>query len=500
MKFGDRSAHHPWIVAACLALSACGGGGGSSGGGGGGAADLRTATWAQQCSVNNPYRADASGAITTGSLRTEKNWVRAHVDEAYLWYDEVPGVDADLAAYSTDTAAGFYTAIDGYFEALKVTSKDRFSFTYPTKAWDTLFQSGQMVGDGIQWHYDSPTPPRHMRVVYVEPGSPAATAGVQRGDTLLSVNGVSADDATVAGVAVLNEALFGSTTTAYSYVFSRAGVMQGAKSIAKIASLVTDPVPQTSVLTAGDGSKVGYLLFNDHIATAEGKLATAIATLQAQNVSDLVLDLRYNGGGYLYIASELAYMIAGPARTGGKAFQTLRFNRKRSAENETTPFYNTSTQSQALPALGLSRVYVLTGPGTCSASEAIINGLEGVDVTVHRIGATSCGKPYGFYATDNCGISYFPIEFQGVNAKSFGDYAGGFTPNCTVADDLEHALGDVAEARLAAALTLRATGACPAGTASAAARALASRAGTALSSGTLVKHPARENAYRGGRE
>jgi len=121
-------------------------------------------------------------------------------------------------------------------------------------------------------------------------------------------------------------------------------------------------------------------------------------------------------------------------------------------------------------------------------------------VTVQRIGATTCGKPYGFYATDNCGISYFPIEFQGVNAKSFGDYAGGFTPNCTVADDLEHALGDVAEARLAAALTLRATGACPAGAASAAARALASRAGTAPAAGTLVKHPARENAYRGGRE
>ena len=196
MKVGKQSLRHGiWV--ACLALSACGGGGG----GGSGAQSQSTAALAQQCSANNPYRADARSATTAGTLGTEKSWVRAYFDEAYLWYGEVPVVDAAAPAYSNDTATGFYTSIDGYFEALKVTSRDRFSFTYPTKAWDTLFQSGQMVGDGIQWHYDSPKPPRNMRVVFVEPASPAASAGVQRGDTLVSVNGVSADDATTAGVA-----------------------------------------------------------------------------------------------------------------------------------------------------------------------------------------------------------------------------------------------------------------------------------------------------------
>ncbi len=493
MKLANRSLRHGiWV--ACLALSACGGGGG----GGSGAQSQSTAALAQQCSANNPYRADARSATTAGTLGTEKSWVRAYFDEAYLWYGEVPVVDAAAPAYSNDTATGFYTSIDGYFEALKVTAKDRFSFTYPTKAWDTLFQSGQMVGDGIQWHYDSPKPPRNMRVVFVEPASPAASAGVQRGDTLVSVNGVSADDATTAGVAVLNEALFGSTTSAYSYVFSRAGVTQGAKSIAKLANLTTDPVPQTTVLTDANGGKVGYLLFNDHLATAEGRLITAINALKAQNVGDLVLDLRYNGGGYLYIASELAYMIAGPTRTAGKTFEALQYNSKRSAQNQATPFYDSSTQNQALPTLNLGRVYVLTGSGTCSASESIINSLQGVDVSVQRIGATTCGKPYGFQARDNCGISYFPIEFQGVNAKGWGDYASGFTPTCTVADDLEHGLGDAAEARLAAALTLRTTGVCPPGSD---ARAQPSRVTAALAgAGTLVKHPVRESAYRGGRE
>jgi carboxyl-terminal processing protease len=194
-----------------------------------------------------------------------------------------------------------------------------------------------------------------------------------------------------------------------------------------------------------------------------------------------VLDLRYNGGGYLFIASELAYMIAGPNRTGGRVFERLSYNSKRTAETEDTPFFDTSciydgsrcTSSQPLPTLNLGRVYVLTQKGSCSASESVINGLRGVDVEVIQIGGQTCGKPYGFTAKNNCGISYFPIEFVGVNAKGFGDYADGFVPSglasgggrklpgCELADDFNHALSDPAERMLAAALSYRSSGQCP---------------------------------------
>ena len=108
MKVGKQSLRHGiWV--ACLALSACGGGGG----GGSGAQSQSTAALAQQCSANNPYRADARSATTAGTLGTEKSWVRAYFDEAYLWYGEVPVVDAAAPAYSNDTATGFYTSIDG---------------------------------------------------------------------------------------------------------------------------------------------------------------------------------------------------------------------------------------------------------------------------------------------------------------------------------------------------------------------------------------------------
>ena len=100
-----------------------------------------------------------------------------------------------------------------------------------------------------------------------------------------------------------------------------------------------------------------------------------------------------------------------------------------------------------------------------------MNGLAGIDVEVIQIGSTTCGKPYGFYPQDNCGTTYFAIQFQGVNAKGFGDYADGFSADpamgaplhgCVVPDDFTHALGDPAEARLAAALQYRRDGTCPA--------------------------------------
>ena len=229
------------------------------------------------------------------------------------------------------------------------------------------------------------------------------------------------------------------------------------------------------------------MLFNDHIKPAEKLLVDAFETLKESDIVDLVLDLRYNGGGYLAIASQVAYMIAGSSAASGRNFETLQFNDKHPTTNpvtggniEPTPFYGTTIgfsldEGADLPTLDLPRVYVLTNSDTCSASEAIINGLRGIDIEVIQIGNTTCGKPYGFYGFDNCGTTYFSIQFRGVNNKGYGDYTDGFMPvsaapqedheisGCVIADDFDHLLGDENEARLKAALDYRSNGGqCPA--------------------------------------
>jgi hypothetical protein len=187
----------------------------------------------------------------------------------------------------------------------------------------------------------------------------------------------------------------------------------------------------------------------------------------------------------LFLASQLAYMIAGPARASGQTFERLQFNDKHPSIDPVTrqpltpvPFLSTSSTNQPLPTLNLSRVFVLTGGTTCSASESIINGLRGVGVQVVQIGSTTCGKPYGFYPQDNCGTTYFSIQFKGVNAAGFGDYTDGFAPSnapgvggtrvagqgCSVADDFNDELGALTEDRLQAALDQTTGASCPAPT------------------------------------
>jgi hypothetical protein len=256
-----------------------------------------------------------------------------------------------------------------------------------------------------------------------------------------------------------------------------------------VQNVKTLPAPNQSV---------GYMQFNDHLATSEAQLVDAINQLKTAGVTDLMLDLRYNGGGYLDVASELAYMIAGPAKTTNQVFEQLTFNDKNpfqlTAAQTVTPFHPSAlgfsvASGTALPTLNLSRVFVLVGAGTCSASESIVNGLRGVGVEVNLIGATTCGKPYGFYPKDNCGTTYFSIQFRGVNQLGQGDYPDGFTPTCAATDDFTHALGDPSEGRLAAALSYRANGAC----APAMAQAQGLRPAVAQAEPTLVRSPLREN-------
>jgi len=249
------------------------------------------------------------------------------------------------------------------------------------------------------------------------------------------------------------------------------------------ANLMVAPgssVPLARVVTSPSGHRVGYILFNDHNQGAQDQLIAAFDSMRSAGVEDLVLDMRYNTGGFLYVALSAASMVTGPSNSG-RIFEQLRFSAKRQGETAASTYRFSNLVQVAetlhprdseLPQLGLRRLYVLSSERTCSASESIVNSLRGVDVEVILVGGTTCGKPYGFHRQDNCGLAFFAIEFQGYNAKNYGDYTSGFPATCPVQDNLTSTLGSTSEPLLAAALHHVDTGSCPAPAASAASRGM----------------------------
>jgi C-terminal processing protease CtpA/Prc len=472
-------------------MAACGGGGG--GGGFQSGVFLDAATFIARCesprSGTDPFTGGPFPDVQ-GTTTDENNFLRSHSNNTYLWYDEITDVDPSL----NDNPLDYFALLRTGAKTSSGQDKDKFHFTYDSDDWYQLSQSGVSSGYGLNWALLSSVPPRDIIIAYTQPNSPATNLAtpLARGAQVLAVDGVDINVGTQAGVDTLNAGLFPSAIgETHTFTVLDLGSQTSRDVTMTSASITSAPVQDAQVLTTLTGN-VGYMVFNDHIATAEQALIDAVNLFRnhdnGQGIDDLVIDIRYNGGGFLAIASELAYMIAGPVPTAGRTFEELQFNDKHPTTNPVTgqslsptPFYAqtlgppfNATPGQALPTLNLPRVFVLTGPGTCSASEAVMNGLRGVDVEVIQIGSTTCGKPYGFYPAHNCGTSYFTIQFRGVNDMNFGDYTDGFSPantaadqagsvipGCSVADDFTKQLGDPTESRLSVALAYRDGQACP---------------------------------------
>jgi hypothetical protein len=465
-------------------LAACGGGSGGSsgtplgaggvvGGGSFGGPFLPSANYMARCANPRAGTQDIQGTTTD-----ENNWLRSWTNETYLWFDEVADRNPALTPVPTD-----------YFDlmrTLRLTASgqpvDKFHFWMDTQEWEDLSTGGVSAGYGAEFLILSGSPPRNIVVGFVEDNSPASGEFL-RGDRIIEVDGqdaINGDSSAV--IAALNDGIF-PDSAGQTHTFRVRNPQDVERTVTVTSAVITrDPVPRVTTFNTTSGL-VGYILFNDHIATAEEPLMDAIDTLEGQGITDLILDLRYNGGGYLDLASELSYMIANTTLTAGQIFERLEFNSKHPTRDPVTgqtlvptPFHSETQGFQGglpagidLPTLNLNRVYIITGEDTCSASESIINSLRGIDVEVYIIGSTTCGKPYGFYPTDNCGTTYFSIQFRGENAEEFGDYTDGFSPanqtgavgttvpGCSVADDFTHELADPAEGRIAAALAFRAS-------------------------------------------
>jgi carboxyl-terminal processing protease len=405
-----------------------------------------------------------------GTPADEKSFLRSFTDETYLWYREVqmgnPSGPESVAAYfaSLKTFAKTNTLETGG----GTVNKDEFHFTEPTEAFEAN-NAGITFAQGIDWKFFRTSTGVAAVVVFVDKDTPASAAGVRRGDRLTSIGGSLLGDLAVN--ANFNKFIAAAFPSRQGEVvqFGFTSISGVAKNVSLTsAQLPIQTTPIVSIIDTSNG-RVGYLTlttFNTDVAEVE--LYNAFNRLKAAGVVDLVVDLRYNGGGLVYISSQLAYMIAGATRTAGKVYSYRQLNDRYAPG--ATPFFNVTIGRSSLPAntplpsLDLARVYVLTTNSSASASETFISGLRGIDIQVNILGSQTRGKPYGFVPESNCGTTYFSIQQASSNNKREGDYIRGFAPTCLVNDDISREIGDTAEGQLSAALNLRATGRCADGT------------------------------------
>uniref|UniRef100_UPI0035B071DF hypothetical protein n=1 Tax=Chitinimonas sp. TaxID=1934313 RepID=UPI0035B071DF len=230
---------------------------------------------------NRPY------GDTKGSLATEMAWIRSFVNETYLWYREVPSVSP--SAYYIGATVPYvdprsnrissvvpktnYEVVDAYFNSQRSSQltasgkpRDQFHFTYPTEEWNARSSSGASAGFGFHAALLASSPPRKAVVAYIEPGTPAALQGIQRGTQLLSINGAAVADSN--DVDTLNEGLF-SPVPGKTYRFVVQDLGGAPRTVDLTAGTITEnPVQNVRTLPAPNNT-VGYLTFNSHIATAE---------------------------------------------------------------------------------------------------------------------------------------------------------------------------------------------------------------------------------------
>lgn len=375
------------------------------------------------------------GACTTlgQNLRT-----RDILDDIYLWRQFLPGVDPVR-----------FASPEAYLEEVRYRPLDTsYSYITPKAAHEALFSDSQYVGFGFSTRVTDSA----ITILQVFPASPASEAQLARGDRIAAVDGRTVAELAASGAinTVFGDATVGVMSTVD--VVTRAGQ---ARRVTLQKRIVTIPPVSLTRVYQVNGRVVGYVFFRQFVRPSTAALDDAFAALRQAGATELVLDLRYNGGGLLDVAVHLASLI-GDVTLRGQVFATLQHNDRNRDLDQT---YRFETIAQPLR---LSRLVVITTRSSASASELLINGLRPyVPVTV--VGDRTFGKPVGQYGIDMCNRVVLPVAFTTLNARGQADYFSGIAADCVAADDAGQDLGAVEEASLAEALVVIGTGACSPG-------------------------------------
>ncbi|MFC4212692.1 S41 family peptidase [Pedobacter lithocola] len=434
-------------------------------------------------------------AITGTRDELTKDSIFLYTKELYYWNTSLPTYDAfkprsfssnetelyALTQYSLNPATG------RPYEYVSNSTSPKYSFFDYGTTGKTASLKADVNGTendfGFSVLYNTTT---DIRVKYVYPNSPASQQGLTRGSKITAVNGRTSLSYTSNNLTFLNDALFG-TNSSVSLTFTDLAGVSKSVTVTR-ATYTVNPILYTGVYTAGT-KKVGYIVFNSFTNNASAAINTAFSNFASQGVTELIVDLRYNGGGYVSTATQIINILT-PAAQNGNVMYTTYYNtflqnltatqRKASIlaqqpltddQGKLQTFTSgvngkyatyadldySSTSSDNIEkfaksgTLNLSRVYFIVTGATASASELTVNSLRPV-MDVKLIGTKTYGKPVGFFPIKIDKVDMYIPEFETKNQSGTGGYYDGLTVDKEALEDLTKAWGDETETLLAYAL------------------------------------------------
>jgi len=364
-----------------------------------------------------------------------KDSVVLYSRDIYLWYSQIPSSFNGQTYSDPDkimTAIRNYSTEPGFSQPV-----DRWSFAIKQQEWDNV-SSGAAQDFGMNVFFKAEG---DLRVRYVEKSSPAGRAGIRRGWRVTKINGSTA--ITTANASTIIDAVYNSSAGSFSFEKP-----DGSTADINLSSAAYQehPVFFDSVYTVG-AKKVGYMVFNSFLGdTTEinNEFQRIFSKFAQQNISEVAIDLRYNGGGYVSTQERLAdYLVKSSAN--GQLMMKQQFNDKYTQYNESTNF-------QKLGSVNLSRVFFIVSSSTASASELLINNLKPYLDVVLTGPSKTYGKPVGFFPIPVGDWYIFPVSFRTTNKNGEGNYFNGLALNNQVADGLDKDWGDVNESAFASVL------------------------------------------------